>query len=100
VAGTPGTLPPVWKSFTMSVRLLDRVVGSDDEAAVEPLRSNEPLMLSIGTMTTVGIVKSARGAEAEVILKRPVCAEVGAPVAISRRIGTRWRLIGAGVILK
>ncbi|MHC1603780.1 MAG: translation initiation factor IF-2 subunit gamma [Candidatus Syntropharchaeales archaeon] len=100
VAGTPGKLPPVWESFAMDVRLLDQVVGSDAEEKVEPLRSNEPLMLSIGTMTTVGIVKSARDEDAEVVLKRPVCAEVGSPVAISRRIGTRWRLIGAGIIAK
>jgi len=100
VAGTPGTLPPTWDSFTMGVRLLEHVVGSDDEEAVGPLRTNEPLMLSIGTMTTVGLVTSAREKEAEVTLKRPVCADVGSPIAISRRIGTRWRLIGAGVILK
>jgi len=100
VAGSPKTLPPTWDSFTMSVRLLEQVVGSDDEEAVEPLRSNEPLMLSIGTMTTVGLVTSAREREAEVTLKRPVCADVGSSIAISRRIGTRWRLIGAGVILE
>ncbi|MCG7852171.1 MAG: translation initiation factor IF-2 subunit gamma, partial [Methanosarcinaceae archaeon] len=44
------------------------------------------------------VVTSGRAGVAEVKLKRPVCAEEGAMVAISRRIGSRWRLIGVGVI--
>ena len=33
-------------------------------------------------------------------LKRPVCAEVGSRVTISRMVGQRWRLIGFGIINK
>jgi len=33
-----------------------------------------------------------------VALKRPVCAEDGARVAINRRVGSRWRLIGVGTL--
>jgi len=42
---------------------------------VENIKTNEPLMLSVGTATTVGVVNSARGDESEVTLKIPVCAE-------------------------
>jgi len=100
IAGTPGTLPPVWKSFTMEVKLLDRVVGSSDELNVDSIHTSEPLMLSVGTATTVGIATSARDSAVEVALKRPVCAEIGSRIAISRRIGSRWRLIGAGTLIK
>ncbi len=101
VAGAPGTLPPVWNSFTMNIRLLERVVGAMDEADVEPIHTSEPLMLNIGTATTVGVVSSARdGGMVEVQLKRPVCAAIGDRVAVSRRIGARWRLIGVGTINK
>jgi translation initiation factor 2 subunit 3 len=31
-------------------------------------------------------------------LKRPVCAETGAKIAINRRVGARWRLIGIGTL--
>jgi len=31
-------------------------------------------------------------------LKKPVCAEKGAKMTISRRLGQRWRLIGYGLI--
>jgi translation initiation factor 2 subunit 3 len=80
----------------MDVELLDRLVGSEDE--IEPVNTGEPLMLTVGTATTVGAVTSAREGEAEVNLKRPVCAEPGSKIAINRRVGTRWRLIGVGTL--
>ncbi len=99
VAGEPGKLPPARNSFTMNMQLLERVVGVTDESSVEPIHSSEPLMLNVGTATTVGVVSSAReGGVVQVQLKRPVCAEKGDRVAVSRRIGARWRLIGVGTI--
>lgn len=99
VAGAPGKLPPARSSFTMNMRLLERVVGVTDESSVEPIHSSEPLMLNVGTATTVGVVTSAReGGIVQVQLKRPVCADKGERVAVSRRIGARWRLIGVGTI--
>lgn len=98
VAGLPGKLPPTIEGFVMETKLLDRVVGVNDESVVEPIRSNEPLMLNIGTATTIGVVTSARQLDAEVKLKRPICADKGSHIAISRRVGARWRLIGSGVL--
>jgi translation initiation factor 2 subunit 3 len=98
VAGLPGKLPPTIEGFVMETKLLERVVGVNDESAVEPIRSNEPLMLNIGTATTIGVVTSARQLDAEVKLKRPICADKGSHIAISRRVGARWRLIGSGVL--
>jgi translation initiation factor 2 subunit 3 len=101
VAGEPGKLPPARSSFTMNMRLLERVVGVTDESSVEPIHSSEPLMLNVGTATTVGVVTSAReGGIVQVQLKRPVCADKGERVAVSRRIGARWRLIGVGTIIE
>ncbi len=101
VAGEPGKLPTSRNTFTMNMQLLERVVGVIDESMVEPIHSSEPLMLNVGTATTVGIVSSAReGGVVQVQLKRPVCADVGDRVAVSRRIGARWRLIGVGTIIE
>jgi len=97
VAGPPGTLPPTHERFEMDVELLERIVG-DEGGEVEDISTGEPLMLTIGTATTVGSVTSARGGECEVALKRPVCAEAGAKIAINRRVGARWRLIGVGTL--
>ena len=96
IAGKLGTLPPIWDAFKMHTTLLEWVVGSSDSAEVDAIRVNEPLMLNIGTATTVGIVAGTRGSTVSVRLKRPVCAEIGSRVAISRQIGARWRLIGVG----
>jgi translation initiation factor 2 subunit 3 len=101
VAGEQGKLPPALNTFTMNMQLLDRVVGVTDESTVEPIHSSEPLMLNVGTATTVGVVSSAReGGVVQVNLKRPVCADTGDRVAVSRRIGARWRLIGVGTIIE
>jgi len=97
VAGPPGTLPPVHERFTMDVELLDRIVG-EEGGEVEEISTGEPLMLTVGTATTVGSVTSARDDECEVALKRPVCAETGVKIAINRRVGARWRLIGYGTL--
>ncbi len=80
------------------MHLLERVVGITDEEEIGEIKTSEPLMINVGTATTVGVVTSARKNIAEVKLKRPVCAEIGSKVAISRRVGSRWRLIGVGVI--
>ena len=89
---------PVHEAFTMSVELLDRIVGEEGEGEVEEISTGEPLMLTVGTATTVGSVTSARDGECEVRLKRPVCAEPGVQIAINRRVGARWRLIGYGTL--
>jgi len=98
VIGLPGTLPPVRQTLTIETHLLERVVGSQKEMDVESIKTGEPLMMNIGTTTTVGVVKSGRADSAEMKLKLPICAEEGQRVAISRRIGNKWRLIGYGII--
>ena len=82
----------------MKTVLLDRVVGSSSDLKVDEIKSNEPLMLSIGTATTIGIVKNGKGGSIQVVLKIPVCIVKGQRVAISRRISNKWRLIGYGII--
>lgn len=99
ILGQPGALPSVLHSLLLEIYLLQRVVGTKEELEVEKIKTSEPLMLSVGTATTVGVVSSARNNEVEMKLKLPVCAEKGVRVAISRRIGARWRLIGYGIIL-
>ncbi|GBF36832.1 MAG TPA: translation initiation factor IF-2 subunit gamma [Methanothermococcus okinawensis] len=98
VAGEPGTLPETLDRITIDVHLLERVVGTKEEIKIEPLRTNEVLMINVGTATTVGVILSARDNVADIKLKLPVCAERGARVALSRRINARWRLIGYGII--
>ncbi len=97
VAGKPGTLPPLLHEFDLKAHLLERVVGSEKELDVTPIKRKEMLMLNVGTGKTVGFVKSP-GEHCNLDLRLPICATKGDRVAISRRIGTRWRLIGYGII--
>ena len=98
IVGLPGKLPPVWNEIRLDVTLLHRVVGVKEEQAVEPLKMNEPLMLNVNSAATVGFVSESKGNKIKCMLKRPVCAEIGARVTISRRVGNRFRLIGYGII--
>ena len=98
VIGLENALPPTLHEFEMDVHLLKRIVGFEKEKEIGAIKTNEPLMLTVGTATTVGIVTSARDGVVAVKLKLPVCAEKGQKVAISRRIAGRWRLIGYGEI--
>ncbi len=96
VVGRPGALPPVWYMLRLKTSLLERVVGV--EAAIEPLKLKELLMLNVHSAATVGVVSELGKEEIVVSLKKPVCARTGDRVSISRRTGTRFRLIGYGVI--
>ncbi len=98
LVGHPGKLPEARNRITMEVNLLDRVVGTTDDTAVAPIKVKEPLMLNVGTATTVGLVMKAGAGEVEAVLKLPIAAEAGSRVAISRRVGGRWRLIGFGIL--
>ena len=98
VVGHPHKLPLILDKFNLSINLLKRVVGTIEEKNVEPIKTNEPLMLTIGTATTVGIVQDIKKEKIGLKLKLPVCAEKGQRIAISRRIDGRWHLIGYGEI--
>ena len=98
IVGKPGQIPSILESFDLSIHLLTRVVGTIEEKNVEPLKTNEPLMLTVGTATTVGIIAELRENKVRVKLKLSVCAEEGQRIAVSRRIEGKWHLIGYGEI--
>jgi translation initiation factor 2 subunit 3 len=98
LAGKPGTLPEILTNITLEVNLFDSIVGTTEDVKVESIRSSEPLMINSGSATTVGIVKSARENIVDLNLKIPICADPSTRVAISRKVESRWRLIGYGII--
>lgn len=100
VVGKPDSLPEPSERLRLKVHLLEKAVGTVDEKEVEPIRAQEPLMLTVGTATTVGITKEAYADNVVIDLKIPVCCFDKQQVAISRRVEGRWRLIGYGIIEK
>ena len=98
VIGKPGTLPPVWDKFSVDAKLLDRVVGTKNIQDMDELKTKEPLMITVGTRTTVGIPITVRENIVDINLTIPVCAPVGQRIALSRRVDGKWHLIGYGII--
>ena len=98
VVGRPGTLPPTLSDLNLEVVLFERAVGTVDMVKVENIKANEVLMINVGTATTLGTVTKASKDVVSLKLRRPVCAEPGTRVAISRQISGRFRLIGYGII--
>jgi len=98
IAGTPGKLPQIWYEFTLETHLLERVVGAKDKLVVDPVKLGELLMLNVNSSATVGAVKELGKNVIKCTLRKPVCAEKGARVTMSRNLGQRWRLIGYGII--
>jgi translation initiation factor 2 subunit 3 len=98
VVGRPGTLPLPLNSITIEATLFDRAIGTRELVKVEKIAVKESLVLNLGTTVTAGVVTSVKDDLVSVSLRRPVCAEEGMQVAISRRISGRWRLIGYGKV--
>lgn len=98
LVGLPGKLPPVHYQVNLETFLLERVVGAKEELEVKPLAKNEPLMLNVNSAVTVGVVLDPSKKNTICILKRPVAANKGDRITISRRVGDRFRLIGYGII--
>ena len=98
VIGKPGTLPPVWNEISVETTLLDRVVGTKNIQSVDELKTREPLVLTVGTRTTVGVPIKVRDNVVDINLTIPVCAPVGQRIALSRRVDNKWHLIGYGII--
>ena len=98
VVGAPGQLPPVWSTMKLDMNLLQRVVGSQQDLEVQPLKMGEIVMLNVNSAATVGQIIELGKNSASLKLRLPVCAELGSRVSVSRKVGTRFRLIGYGVI--
>jgi translation initiation factor 2 subunit 3 len=98
VIGRPAHLPSVLHDMTINVQLLDRLMGTQEMRTIEKIKTKEILVLNVGTSVTAGIVTSARDDVIELALRRPVCVESESRIAISRRIGDSWRLIGYALV--
>ncbi len=98
LVGIPGKLPPMHYQLTLETNLLERVVGAKEETEVKPLAKNEILMLNVNSAATVGIVLDPSKKSTTVILKKPICANKGDRITLSRRVGDRFRLIGYGIL--
>ncbi len=98
LVGKPGKLPLIHYQIALDTFLLERVVGAKEETDVKPLAKQETLMLNVNSAATVGVVVDPSKKNTTCLLKKPICANVGDRITISRRVGDRFRLIGYGIL--
>jgi len=98
LVGISGKLPQIYNQISLSTSLLERVVGIKDEIEVKPLAKGEVLMLNVNSAATVGVVTDPSKKNTTCVLKKPIAANPGDRITISRRVGDRFRLIGYGIL--
>jgi len=98
IVGKSNMLPPTLSELTLKTHILELAVGTKELIKVQEISPNETLLLHVGAAITVGKVASTKKEAVTVKLTRPVCAQAGSRVAISRKIMGRWRFIGYGMI--
>ena len=104
VLGLEGKMPAVVYELMIKTKLFEKVVGTAKEIAVEALKMNEPILLSVNTSVSVGIIselskdKEGKEGKAKLKLKLPVVEIKGSNIGLARNIQGRWRLIGYGVV--
>ena len=93
IIGREGEVPPAQSEIQVEYTMLKR---SDIE--VQPLRENELVVVNVHTYAGVGIIKNLKKGIATIQLKRPVVIYPDMHIALSRRVGQRWRLTAYGKI--
>lgn len=93
VVACPGSLPEPVQRLKLELHLIKRLITKE----LEDIKTNEPVVLSVGTMTTVGTVVSSANGKIEVLLKAKVVCDKGQKVAISKKDSGRWRLAAFGI---
>jgi translation initiation factor 2 subunit 3 len=87
VVGRKGTLPRPVQEVKMIVKPIKRSLVS-----FPPFTSQEPIVLGIGTATTLGFIKSQKKSEFTLELKKPVCVFPNQKISVMRRAQNRWHL--------
>ena len=100
VMAREGELPPIWEEMELDLQLLDKTISSNtgEIEPIRPLQPNEMLMINSATATSVGTIKTIKSKKVTIKLRLPICARKGSRITLSRRVGSRWRLIGHGTI--
>jgi len=98
IVGAIGKLPDSHIQLELTPNLLKRVVGTEDELKVDPIKKGEVLMLTVNASATAGVVTEISKNAFKINLKLPVCADKNDKFTISRRVGHRFRLIGFATI--
>ena len=93
IVGRQGEVPKATTEITMKYTMLKR---PDMEVAL--LREKEPVVVNVHTYAGVGVITKLAKGKAMIRLKRPTVVYNDMHVALSRRVGQRWRLCAWGTV--
>jgi len=98
IAAKVGTIPAPVKELKMNVTMFERMIEQNIKEKTI-LKVTEPLVVTIGTNTTIGFVTKADPKTITMTLKNESITEKGEKVAISKNINGQWRLVAYGEII-
>ncbi|MEW6036601.1 MAG: translation initiation factor IF-2 subunit gamma [Candidatus Micrarchaeota archaeon] len=94
VVGHKGQVPEPVDAISVKYSVLERA-----DMQNMPLREGEPVVVNVHTSTGVGVVAKLGKGVASIKLKKPTVVYKDMHVALSRRVGQRWRLAAWGRIV-
>ncbi|MFZ5500417.1 MAG: translation initiation factor IF-2 subunit gamma, partial [Candidatus Micrarchaeota archaeon] len=94
VVGHKGQVPDPVDTLSVKYRILERT-----DVQNMPLREAEPVVVNVHTSTSVGVVAKLAKGIATIKLKKPIVVYPKMHVALSRRMGQRWRLSAWGEVV-
>jgi len=93
VAGTEESLPKASTELDVELTYIERLVSSVENK----ISSNEPVVLTIGTMATVGVATGASQNKAKIRLRSPAVVLPGQKIAVSKKSRGRWQLVAYAI---
>lgn len=111
VIGRPDSMPPIHINISVRYEILQTLISQTTNgqgSTITELDLKEVLLLTIGSNSVNGQLKeinaTPEGRVARIAMQKPICADYGEKIAISRRISMgairSWRLIGWGEIME
>lgn len=110
IIGHPNNMPDVLSEIDVSYYLLRRLLGVKSSTSakdglkintkVSSLKVDELLMINVGSQSLAGKVTNVKKESVRIEFTKPVCANIGDKIAMSRRVDNNFRLIGWGEIKK
>jgi len=94
MVGHIGELPDVINVLKIKYEMIKR-----KDIDNPPLKDSEILAINLNTATTIGVITGLAKGIATVKLKKPLVYDKSAKVALSRKVGQRWRLAGWGQLV-
>ena len=77
----------------VEVTYIKRLISSAESS----ISSNQPIVLTAGTMAIVGTVTSIRGNKAKILLRDRIVILPDQKIALSKKSGGRWQLVAYAI---